>query len=104
MYTYIHVRVFEQQVHGKLFLSLGVHVQRELMVVVLCACVYVCLSVCYSNICSTAAFWLKIGVFSTITSCFLGYGLVDFAKSVSFKSYGEKTSFLLHWHCRPYDD
>ena len=24
---------------------------------------------------------------------------MDFAKSISFKSYG---IFLLHWHCRPY--
>ena len=29
--------------------------------------------VCYSNICSTAAFWLKVSVFSEIKSCFLGY-------------------------------
>ena len=45
----------------------------------------VCASVCYSNICSTAAFWLKISVFSAITSCFL-----DFDSWISLKAFRSK--------------
>ena len=29
---------------------------------------------------------------------------MDFANNVLFKSYGKKTTFLLCWHGRPYDD
>ena len=36
-----------------------------------CVCVYVC--VCYSNICSTAAFWLKVSVFLVIHHVFLDF-------------------------------
>ena len=36
-------------------------------------CEFVCLFMCYSNICSTAAFWMKICVFLAIISCFLGF-------------------------------
>ena len=64
-------------------------------VVVLC----VCLSV--HDLTSTCE--AKQGT-SRYQMTFRRFLIIDFAKSVSFKSYGEKTTFLLRWHGRPYDE
>jgi hypothetical protein len=54
------------------------------------------LSVCYTNICSTAVFWVKIRAINSV--------LLDFAKSFCSKVIAKiLLLYMLNWHCWHYE-